>query len=309
MRLALTVVLVCAALSACREGPAGRDLVSGGAFELPDSGFTYDARAFVTRDAEPIDTGPFECSGGCANGSVCGCLDRRPRVCGCFPAQGYNEACDPQNQDTCRFPYQCVRGRRVDGLRYLCSDGRENSSCSPVDSVCRTSNGCVCLTTPLGVGCSCKGAASNNPLLCDPNVPATCPGGSCVHITTGGGSTNICSMGMRYEPCAPGDSTCHTTLGCVCPLFEGRAVCQCGEPGTENGEPCDPRVAETCSAPLECTLVPSETPGAVSSQCRGDDRGDGGVDPVACDPMRPFCPQDFGCREIRPGVYRCVPQT
>ncbi len=297
-----------AVLGACRDGPSARRLIDGGRFELPDSGVFFDARPVIgPPEAGPADTGPHVCEGGCPDGSVCGCLDREPRTCGCALPQGYNEGCDPQHPETCGFPYKCVRGRKIEGLRYICSDGREGSSCSTVDSICNTSRGCNCVLTPFGVtACSCQGEQGENPLLCNPARPETCPGGTCVRIETSGGAVHFCSQGRRYDPCVAGDSTCRTSLGCTCPYYMGRQACQCSEPGEVEGELCDPRVAESCVDPLECTVVRDEAPGSVSTQCAGRFSPDGGVDPLACDPARPFCPQGFTCVEIRPSTYRCV---
>lgn len=306
MRSIMLVALVL--VSACREGPSARRLVDGGRFELPDSGQILDARAQVgPPDSGPGDSGPFVCEGGCPDGSVCGCLDDNARTCGCTQPAGFNEPCDPQHLETCRWPFECVRGRKLEGLRYVCSDGRAGSSCSSVDSICNTSRGCVCVQTPFGTtACSCQGEQGANPVLCDPQTPASCPGGTCVRIETPSGVTHLCSQGMRYQPCSEGDSTCRTSLGCTCPIYLGRASCQCAEPGEVDGELCDPRVPGACVAPLECGVVPGDLPAEFDTRCVSSEGGDGGVAPLDCDPARPFCPTGFTCREVRPSTYRCV---
>ena len=304
----LLLILLVLLLSACRDGPTTRRLVDGGRFELPDSGVFFDARPAPTApDAAPRDTGPHVCESGCPDGSVCGCLD--DEGCGCHAPRAFDDTCDPQHPETCGWPYECKRGRKIDGLTYICTDGREGSSCSTVDSICNTSRGCICANTPFGTACSCQGTPGPNPLLCNLNDPATCPGGTCVRVETPGGVTFICSQGRRYEPCVLGDQTCRTSLGCTCPRIEGRDVCQCSEPATQAGEPCDLREPLSCEAPLRCTPVQSEQPGTVSTVCTSGFGRDAGTDPLACDPARPFCPPNTTCEEVFPGNYRCVPRT
>jgi hypothetical protein len=307
-RVYRAALVICAvvSLSACRDGPGRARNIDGGRFELPDSGFFFDARPPPSRpDASVGDTGPYVCEAGCPDGSVCGCLDRS---CGCHEPGRYNALCDLQHPETCGWPYQCVRAQTLQGRRTVCSDGRLGSSCSTLDSHCNTSNGCVCQMTPLGTACSCQGSAGMNPRLCDPRRPETCANGTCVRVETAGGVTHFCSQGERFDPCEVGDNSCRTQLGCTCPLYLGEEVCQCTEPGGEVGDPCDPRVMGVCAANLECAVIRDEQPGSFSTQCVGTGAVDGGTDPRACDPDNPLCPPLFECVEVQPGRFRCQPQ-
>lgn len=288
------------ALAACSR-PDGRVLADGGLFEIPDSGFSFDAR--IDPDAGFIapDTGPFQCTTGCPDGSVCGCIDTKPReTCGCNVRGGYTDPCDPQVPDSCRWPYECVLGRTVGGSRWLCSDGREGTPCSHAgENSCRTSSGCICLMTPIGIGCSCRGDPGPNPLLCDPQNPASCPEGRCVTVN----NVNMCSSGGRNEPCNPGDGLCQTSLGCTCPLVAGRESCRCSEPGEVPGDACDPRVPGSCEAPMECTVIRGgESIGEFYTECVGG----GGNMELNCDPVTQNCPPMYVCEEVRPDTWRCV---
>src|SRR5262245_7599391 len=70
-------------------------LVDGGLFEIPDSGFFYDARPRPPDVGPRVDAGPFVCDGGCGDGSYCGCIETPGRRCGCQERGGYVAACDP----------------------------------------------------------------------------------------------------------------------------------------------------------------------------------------------------------------------
>jgi hypothetical protein len=299
--------LALAALGACGARDV-RTRVDGGLYVPGDSGLSFDARTLWVGDAEPVDSGPYQCPSSCAEGEVCACLDTSPRpTCGCATPQRHMEPCDPQVPASCRSPLACVRARRLDGTRYLCSDGREGSSCTPSDSVCRTTNGCVCYSTPIGAACSCRGEIGENPELCDPNVPATCPDGMCVRLATGVNPTFFCSQGARFDPCDPAAPFCVTSLGCLCPVLNDRPACQCTEPGAV-GEPCDLAVPESCRAGLSCVLVSA---GLDSFDSRCADRGLIGSDAgvlEGCSEARP-CPPPLECVEVRPGLRRCTPRT
>jgi hypothetical protein len=308
MRSLWAPLLIAIALSACSSRSSERNLVDGGLFEVPDSGFTFDARPRFDGSVEEVDSGPFICDAGCPDGSFCGCVTSPNRSCGCLPRGGYSGSCDPQVEDSCKWPYECTRAQTIQGIRYLCSDGREGTPCSRTDQSCNTSNGCVCFSTPIGFGCACQGNPGPNPLYCDPQVPASCPEGTCVRLDGQNAPIYICSSGEANEPCNPGDNTCHTSLGCTCPLIASRESCRCSEPGTLEGDPCDPEVAGSCASPLECVVLRTEAINQFVTECvGGTPRSDGGTDPLACDPGRPLCPNGYSCEEVRPNVFRCTP--
>ena len=291
-------------LCACNR-PDPRQLVDGGLFEIPDSGRSSDARVNLDAHVAAVDSGPFVCDEGCPDGSVCGCIDTQPRAtCGCNPRAGYTESCDPQAPESCRWPYECVRARALSGTRYICSDGREGTPCSHTQDTCHTENGCVCLTTPLGVSCSCQGSfVGENPFLCDPLVPASCPEGTCVRVEGTGGAVFLCSGGGLNEPCRQGDQTCHTSLGCTCPVFGQREICRCSEPGTSPGDPCDIDVPGSCAPPLECEQLGGDLPGQFVTECVG--RGPGADAGVTCETAGAFCTPPQTCRD-RPEGPICI---
>ncbi len=301
-RVALLVLLV----SACANDKNDGTLKDGGGFVFPDSGYIYDggpARQFI-RDAGPPDTGPHECNPTCPVSQICGCLPSGGgAACGCHPRQGYAAACDPQVPESCKWPFDCVKARVAEGNIFLCSDGREGTPCSTTQDTCRTSNGCACLSTPFGTACSCQGDPGPSPLLCDPNVPGTCPDGTCVRVE-GPNPFYICSDGAEHEPCVVGDGSCRTSLGCTCPFSGGRRVCRCSEPGTTAGDACDLMVMQACLPPLECAVRGDPIEGFYS-ECN-DPNGMSGND-FLCDPMLPMCPPMYQCVEVRPDEYRCRP--
>ncbi|MCC7387018.1 MAG: hypothetical protein IT384_34600 [Deltaproteobacteria bacterium] len=306
MRRRLLIVLV--TLVGCRDFSPRH--VDGGRFEIPDSGLFLDARAAGGDGSTPADVGPFTCREACADGGVCSCLDTRPPRCGCNAPGGYAAPCDLLVPESCRWPYACVMARKVDGLHAICSDGREGTPCLPSDQSCNTSRGCICISTPIGIGCSCQGNPGTNPLLCDPTQPDPCPGGRCVRVDTTAGGLYICSTGEEYEPCNPGDGVCKTSLGCTCPLVSGRESCRCSEPGDVSGEPCDIRVLGACVAPLECIVLRGSEIGDFYTECaRNGGADDAGVDPLGCDPLQPLCPPAYSCQEVGPGRFRCRPDA
>lgn len=298
-----------AALAGCKGPTTGPRHQDGGAFVVPDSGVFLDAYVLPIADATAGDAGPFVCDPPCAPdaGTVCGCLDTQPKTCGCNPPQGYSDNCDPLEPTSCQSTLRCVRARMTSGTRYVCSDGREGTPCTPSDPSCNTSNGCVCLTTPVGVGCVCQGDPGPDPLYCDPRVPQSCPGGYCVHVDRPGFVANLCTHGREGEACDPSGLMCTTTLGCTCPLVSGRTSCQCSEPAPA-GAACDPMVEGSCQPPNSCISKAGEAPGEFSTVCGNDPlHRDGGTDPLACDPQNPLCRANETCTEVSPGVFRCVP--
>lgn len=294
-------------LGACNKRTGtGRELADGGAFELPDSGWFFDASTVRFSDAAAPDTGPFQCNRTCGDAQICGCLDTPPNpTCGCNARAGYAEPCDPQVEDSCKFPFRCVIARKLEGTRYICSDGREGTPCSNTNDTCMTQNGCTCLSTPFGLACSCRGPTTGSALFCDPRVAMPCREGTCVRVRSSPMDFFICSDGGKDEPCQPGDNSCHTSLGCTCPTVAGREVCRCSEPGDVAGDACDPAVPMSCRAPLACRPIPDQELGGFSTVCAGAGTPDGGTDPLACDPMRPSCPPSYECVEVTPGRYRC----
>ncbi len=294
-------------LPACKQATTGPRRVDGGRFEIPDSGLIRDAFVVTNPDAAAPDAMPFVCTSSCAGSTVCSCLDNRPPTCGCNPPGAYDDPCDRQVPESCGPTFRCSQARTTDGTRYICSDGREGTPCTPSDPSCNTSNGCVCLTTPVGVGCVCQGDPGEHPLYCDPRVPQSCPGGVCVHVDRPGFVANMCTHGEVDEPCVPGIDSCQTSLGCTCPTVSGRESCRCSEPAPE-GAGCDPRVPGACAAPNDCIIKRGEGPGDISTVCGVDPlRRDAGTDPLACDPAQPFCRPNETCTEVEPGVFRCVP--
>lgn len=291
-------------LCACSR-PDARQLADGGLFEIPDSGRSADARVFLDAHVAAVDSGPYVCEEGCPDGSVCGCIDTQPRAtCGCNPRGGYTAACDPQAPESCKWPFECVRARSLSGVRFICSDGREGTPCSHTEDTCHTENGCVCLTTPLGLSCSCQGSVvGENPFFCDPLVPSSCPEGTCVRVEASGGAVFLCSGGEVNEPCVRGDQTCHTSLGCTCPLIGTREICRCSEPGTAPGDPCDISVEGSCAAPLTCRRLGGDQPGEGVTECVGRTQtADGGVD---CTAAGELCGPGMVCVELPDGSLTC----
>lgn len=289
-------------IGACSD-PAPRR-VDGGVFVLPDAGF----RDSSVRDLG-VDAGPFQCPFGCPVGQACGCLDTPSgRQCGCHPRGEFGVVCDPFAPETCQDDLRCIAGRN--GIaRYFCSDGRVGSFCSKRNEpdVCTTALGCVCLTSPMGTTtCRCLDTVDPAGDLCDRGVPATCPDGTCVRTNGPGGTVFfVCSDGSEGQPCERGDSSCRTSLGCTCPLFEGLAVCRCSEPVGAGGA-CDPDVQQACQDGLQCLPRPGVQ--GVSTICGTlfPDAGTGGG--IACDPADPLsCPEGLICRLSPSGGFTCQP--
>lgn len=299
----LLLVLVCAACSDATS--VSRD---AGAFVLPDSGYIYDSGGprQVGRDAASADASPHVCNPACDTGEVCGCVGSGEFLCGCHAPRGYAATCDPLAPDTCKWPFNCVRGRRASGTVYICSDGREGTPCSPLQLSCNTSVGCACFSTPFGTSCNCRGVQGPSAYLCDPRVPQTCPEGTCVRVEASSSTFHICSDGAEHEPCELGDMSCRTTLGCTCPFAGGRRICRCSEPGTYAGYACDPSVANSCAMGFRCEIRGDPIESGYTSECVPEG-GMGPQDPFTCDPQMPLCPQGYACREVEPNVYRCRP--
>jgi hypothetical protein len=281
----------------CSSEP-GPGLVDGGGFRFPDA--TVRDAGDAAPDTGAPDTGPFACAPACTGSEVCGCI---AGDCGCHAPRTIGETCDPQEPLTCASG-ACVHARDNGASVDICSDGREGIACSHTADICTTALGCVCLTSPSGTThCSCTETVPSDPLLCDPMVPRSCPGKTCVRtIGSTGNAYFVCSDGSEGKPCDPADGSCRTSLGCTCPLVRGRTACQCSEPSGEGG-PCDPSVSGSCVAPLECIVVGSMNEGR-SSVCSSGGMGlDGGV--FGCNPNDPTtCPPGQAC-VLGPEGYRC----
>lgn len=296
----LLPLLALAALTTCKD-TSGQRGIDGGAFVLPDAGFT-DAGFY---DSGTHDAGPFACSMTCAGNQVCGCI---LGDCGCHTPNGLAEPCDLQHPETCAAPFQCVRARAEGVDIDFCSDGRLGIPCSKTADICTTALGCVCYTDSTSTtDCRCLDAHDPNNGLCDRMVPETCPDGVCVRtIGTSGGAFFFCSDGAEGTPCEAGDGSCQTSLGCTCPIVFGQARCRCSEPA-QAGQPCDPNVAGACVPPSMCT--PQMVAGRGISTVCGDGIGrDGGVGGpgMMCDPNDPnSCPPGSACL-MTPQGFRCV---
>ena len=291
---------------ACTDSRLTQDGIDGGAFVLPDSGYVYDGGTRNTDLGVP-DSGPHTCDDECEENEVCACLMSGESNCGCHLPQAYQARCDPQVQESCLSPLECVRGRLTSGYIYLCSDGRAGTPCSKTQDTCTTSNGCVCLSTPFGVTCECQGRTNVDPLFCDPQVPASCPNGTCVRVDSPSGAYYQCSDGTVNQPCERGDGSCVTSLGCTCPIQGSRPMCRCSEPGTEAGDLCDPMVMGSCVEGLNCEVRGNALEEGYISECVPENwmMGGGDMDPFACDPNAPLCPPGFDCEEVMEGVFRC----
>ena len=298
------LLLVLGLLVACSKDKQGDQLANGGAFVWPDSGYIYDGGTRV-HDAGAPDSGPLVCTPPCATSEICACLLNGGGNCGCHEPQGFRDRCDPQVPASCKTPFDCVKARVASGPVYLCSDGRVGAPCSKTEESCNTSNGCVCLSTPFGVACQCQGAQTANPLLCDPQVPESCPDGTCVRVDSGTGPFHLCSDGSEHEPCELGDGSCRTSLGCTCPFEGSKRVCRCSEPGDEPGDACDPTVTGSCVDGMSCETRGNPIEGGYNSECVPAGTMGGMTNPFDCDPNAPMCPPGFDCEEVEPGSFRC----
>jgi hypothetical protein len=292
-------------LFSCTSKRGDGQFRDGGLFVWPDSGYVFDAGRRLS-DGPITDTGPHLCAPACATGEVCACLLSGASNCGCHPPQDYQQRCDPQVPRSCKDDFSCVKARVVSGTVYLCSDGRPGTPCSKTQASCNSSGGCVCLATPFGVACQCQGANNIDPFLCDPQVPISCPNGTCVQVDAPSGAYFMCSDGTENQPCEIGDSSCITSLGCTCPFQQSRRVCRCSEPGMAAGDLCDPSVVGSCVDGFNCETRGDAIEEGFTSECvPADWMMSGEEDPFACDPNRPLCPPGFDCEEVEQGTFRC----
>jgi hypothetical protein len=150
--------------------------------------------------------------------------------------------------------------------------------------------------------CRCTESVSN-PSLCDPMVPASCPGNTCVRVEGPNGVYFVCSDGAEGDPCDPARDNCQTSIGCICPLVDDRERCSCREPSGEGG-PCDVNVPASCVAPLMCVVAGNPLEGRNTICTSGQPNfPDGGI---PCDPNNPgSCPPGQRCEE-GPNGWTCV---
>lgn len=293
-------------LWACPSEQTGTPVADGGGFILPDARVVHEDAA-VSLDAEVVDAGPFVCEPECEAGLVCACPDTFPRRCGCVAPAGLSRPCDPEVPASCAGDLVCVEALKYDRYEHVCSDGTEGTPCSRREPSCLTQNGCVCLSgSPLGTSCACQGAPRAGG-ACDPNAPMPCPVTmTCVPVSAGSQSTWYCSDGQDGSPCVPleYEAHCETELGCTCPIYRGSPLCVCRNRGV-TGQLCDPLIAGSCVAGLECRLEQDgDTPDQRTSRCFGQPTE------IPCDPLNPgSCPLGYDCEQNSTGQYLCRAQS